>query len=483
MSYINPEDIGFRDSAALDAFQRLRVSMANTMADAQQEYGLDTRTTWDAVANGTPSFANSNGYASDGLGNSVGPRNVNTGYTPVTVSGTNGHYSVLQMGQFARYIPGKSHNIVITGIFASGANATARFVLRTGTSGSASDAEFVNQADWSEDTFGAGAKNPSGLTIDFTKVQILVIDAQMLYAGRVRVGFDIGGRIWWAHYFNIANDQILPTMQTFCLPPRMEIRNTGVAQSKARVGYFEKLNGVFLETERAVAGGTVEFLCCSVQSEGGEEARGVPRSASNGTTSIPVTTRRPILSIRPRATYNGRVNRAHIEAIEFIVRAASVDVHAEVVIGGTLTGAGWLPVGRVVAAGSFVVGQMYVITTLGTTDFTLIGASANTLGLEFRATGVGAGTGTATVLSSVAEYDTSATAITGGVVVKQLPVAAGSTPSRGDATGGDADIRNPLVLRQIDDILILQTPITIVCTSFGAAADASGTFNWHEQVI
>lgn len=50
-----------------------------------------------------------------------------------------------------------------------------------------------------------------------------------------------------------------------------------------------------------------------------------------------------------------------------------------------------------VNAGSFVIGSSYVITTLGNTDFTLIGASANTVGLTFTATGAGAGTGTATL--------------------------------------------------------------------------------------
>ena len=46
-------------------------------------------------------------------------------------------------------------------------------------------------------------------------------------------------------------------------------------------------------------------------------------------------------------------------------------------------------------AGAFVVGQEYRIFTIGTTDYTLIGASSNTVGLYFTATGVGAGTGTA----------------------------------------------------------------------------------------
>lgn len=52
--------------------------------------------------------------------------------------------------------------------------------------------------------------------------------------------------------------------------------------------------------------------------------------------------------------------------------------------------------GATVIAGAFAVGTEYEITSIGTTDFTLIGATANTVGLEFTATGGGAGTGTAT---------------------------------------------------------------------------------------
>lgn len=49
-----------------------------------------------------------------------------------------------------------------------------------------------------------------------------------------------------------------------------------------------------------------------------------------------------------------------------------------------------------VTAGSFSTGEVYVITSVGTTNFTLIGASANTVGVTFTATGAGSGTGTAT---------------------------------------------------------------------------------------
>jgi hypothetical protein len=47
-------------------------------------------------------------------------------------------------------------------------------------------------------------------------------------------------------------------------------------------------------------------------------------------------------------------------------------------------------------AGSFVIGASYTIVAVGTTDFTLIGAASNTIGVSFVATGVGTGTGTAT---------------------------------------------------------------------------------------
>lgn len=52
--------------------------------------------------------------------------------------------------------------------------------------------------------------------------------------------------------------------------------------------------------------------------------------------------------------------------------------------------------GDTITAGSFVIGFQYVILTVGTTDYTLIGSADNDIGTAFIATGVGAGTGTAT---------------------------------------------------------------------------------------
>lgn len=65
----------------------------------------------------------------------------------------------------------------------------------------------------------------------------------------------------------------------------------------------------------------------------------------------------------------------------------------------TLGNTNWVSMGflgEVVNAGSFVNGTSYSITTVGTTDFTLIGAANNNVGTVFVATGAGTGTGTAT---------------------------------------------------------------------------------------
>ena len=50
--------------------------------------------------------------------------------------------------------------------------------------------------------------------------------------------------------------------------------------------------------------------------------------------------------------------------------------------------------GEDIAANQIQAGQRYTISFVGDTDFTLIGADSNTLGLDFLATGAGSGTGT-----------------------------------------------------------------------------------------
>ena len=54
--------------------------------------------------------------------------------------------------------------------------------------------------------------------------------------------------------------------------------------------------------------------------------------------------------------------------------------------------------GYLTTAGNFIVGEQYKIVSVGSTNFTAIGASANTVGTIFTATGIGSGSGTASIV-------------------------------------------------------------------------------------
>jgi hypothetical protein len=88
-----------------------------------------------------------------------------------------------------------------------------------------------------------------------------------------------------------------------------------------------------------------------------------------------------------------------------------------------------------VNAGSFVSGQFYRVTEVGTTNFTSIGASANAVGIVFQATNVGSGTGVATALATIttAAIAAASAAAGGGFTITtarafSADVRAGTTP-------------------------------------------------------
>lgn len=415
--------IQFADTTNLDAFGRLRVSNGFTIFDSQQEYGLDTIRTWDASANGTFALPSSNASAVSGS-NSVGPTDLNTRMTPIAVSATAGHYSVLQSRQYMRYIPGKSHLVLMTGIFAHTPDCTMSVAIRTSTSGSPVDNEVV-QENWNIDKFDG--EGPSGIQLDFSKTQILFIQAQWLGVGRVIVGFSVDGVMYPAHEFLNANRLVLPYTQTFNLPIRMEGR-TVTGETSFRSGYFDGANGVFLKAA-GIAGGVVQFNCASCDSEDSTFTPGAPWATPLIGTAA-VTARRPIISIRPKATFNGRVNRAHIEMVEYTLRTSTNDASVEIVVGGVLTGA------------------------------------------NFQSVDV----------DSAAEYDVSATAITGGRrAFRNFSISGqGSFAERFD---GEAHTTLPLTISQIDSALNSQVVLSVVATSFSGTSNNEASLHWHEQII
>ena len=150
--------------------------------------------------------------------------------------------------------------------------------------GAAVDTE-VSQTSWNVDSFNGNG--PSGITIDFTKTQILVIDFEWLGVGRVRVGFNLNGVNYTAHEFNNANSLAVAYMSTPNLPLRYEIENTG-----------------------AGAASTIMHICGAVASEGGADLTGTTHYVSNQGTEIDCNTSGTIyalLGFRLKSTHLGAV--------------------------------------------------------------------------------------------------------------------------------------------------------------------------------
>jgi microcystin-dependent protein len=69
--------------------------------------------------------------------------------------------------------------------------------------------------------------------------------------------------------------------------------------------------------------------------------------------------------------------------------------------GGFIDAGGNLPSGEAIPAGNFVIGRRYTISSVGSTNWLSIGSSSSTVGTTFTATGIGSGTGSATLVPRV----------------------------------------------------------------------------------
>ena len=150
-----------------------------------------------------------------------------------------------------------------------------------------------------------------------------------------------------------------------------------------------------------------------------------------------------------------------------------------------------------ISAGNFGVGQRYQIQTLGTTDFTSVGAGSNTVGLIFTATGAGTGTGTTAHAFQIGSFAVGpnykiltrgtstaanfiaagATAVTAGAFVIGNPyvisLAGTTTHAQWVTAGATAALPAGLVL---GTEYMITAAGTTVWTSCGASANTAGTF-------
>lgn len=269
-------------ATSLDAFGRLRVANPYTLFDSQNRYQKDPQFWDDLTGSGTSTYV------------------ANESSVDLATTTASGDKVVRQTYRVFPYQPGKSLMVLATfvmnagkanlrqrvgyfntsnGVFFQvtndGATPVKSFVLRTNTSGTPSDTRTVNQADWNGDKLdGTGA---SGLTLDYTKAQILYMDFEWLGVGSVRCGFIINGTFIVCHTFNNANDIDKVYMTTAILPVRYEIENTGATASAS----------------------TLTQICSSVISEGGYDQKSKQSWARRTTEVTGINTSfHPLVSIK-----------------------------------------------------------------------------------------------------------------------------------------------------------------------------------------
>lgn len=322
MSYLPLDQMAFRDGPALDAFGRLRIADSVQLLSAAQEYTFHPLT-WDhyTATGGTATYSAS---------------------TSSTVLRTNaataGARALRQTKLYYRYNPGKSHLIKLTGtIRKSGTPAGTSFsalgyydddnglffrskaagiqvVSRSNTSGSVVE-DAVTQSSWNLDKLdGTG---PSGVTADWTKEQIFIIDLQWLGVGRARFGLFIGGTIIYVHEMLHANLFTAAYMRTANLPARYEVFNSGGAGADV----------------------SLEAICAAIDSEAGvQEDNFYPFSYSAYLSGLTLdTTLRPVVTRRLKDTFNGLTVRGHSILSDFQMRVGTNDVYWEIRYNQTVT--------------------------------------------------------------------------------------------------------------------------------------------------
>jgi len=115
------------------------------------------------------------------------------------------------------------------GVFFTDNAGVVGLTMRTNDTGTPVDSTTV-QADWNMDKMD-GSKgainplnNPSGETVDWSKVQLFIFD--FLSAGRMRVGLQLGGTVHYLHEINNVNTLTIPWASTPNLPIRFQMITT-----------------------------------------------------------------------------------------------------------------------------------------------------------------------------------------------------------------------------------------------------------------
>lgn len=184
-------------------------------------------------------------------------------------------------------------------------NALASLVIRTSAGGSLDESREVTQNNWNIDTLDGNG--PSGITVDWTLPQLLVVDFLWLGVGPIKFYLDLDGVLVPFHMFVNSNNSGISTvyMGTPNLPMTYEIENTGGTVSPS----------------------TMKQICATIQSLGGIDAndlKGDLRTVYTDASPVPTQgTEKVIVAIRPKLNFGGKLNGGQI--LPYLIKSYTSD--------------------------------------------------------------------------------------------------------------------------------------------------------------
>jgi hypothetical protein len=240
----NQNNVTSFNTILLDTYSRLKVVEPKTLLDIK----LGSNSSNNINSNLEVIYNSTVGTATIGI-----PVN-STALLQVVTTGDN---AISQSRKYSRYQPNRSMNIELSGILNNGGNAATVISCMgyydTGISGGSVNTTggnglffcynfnsvsgvavnmrnttslgvmtntTVSQNNWDDKMDGTGT---SGITIDFTKLQVFIITFSWLGSGVVKFGFNVLGTIYYCYTFPNYNTLSYPWCTNPSLPVRYEI--------------------------------------------------------------------------------------------------------------------------------------------------------------------------------------------------------------------------------------------------------------------
>ena len=341
-----------------------------------------------------------------------------------------GNKIVRQTKQYFRYQPGKSTLILLTGVLGtSKTNLRRRIGYFDGNNGM-----FFEQIAPGEGTTGLRIvirTSTSGSPVDTAEDQNSWNIDKMNGSGPSGIDLEMDkGQIFlidfeWLGVGRVRFGFVIDGLIYYC----HQVLNTNFLSTVYATTANLPVRCEMENLGTTATSSTMKSICNSVSSEGGYDKVGFSFSASNGTTTKSVTTRVPILSIRQRPTFNSITNRMEFDITNIQIFASTYSAFYEIVLNGSLT------------SGNFV------------------NVNSGYSGMS---------------------YDTSATAISGGIVIAEGYAAAGGPGSNAIGLVSNQLTRIPLGL---DIYGNNADTLSIVATCMEASPKASvisALFSWQE---